>query len=468
MPKKPTLVHLDPEAVEVHPDNVRRDLGDLRPLIRSVKEVGVLVPLIVVPTDDGGHMVVAGHRRRAAAIEAERQVPCIVRHDLVGQVDQIASMLVENVHREPLSAAEEAAACEQLALLGLSNTAIARATGMSRQHVAKARTVAGSDVASTVADRYALTLDQAIVLAEFEDDSEAVKSLTVTARKDPARFPHVASRLRQDRERATERALLVEALTAEGVTVLHHVADRPEATSLRDLTDAEDGTPISPEAHAHCPGRAAVLDDWQPNGVRYYCLDPSANGHRSRHNASGRPKPTPMSDEAKAERREVTENNRAWRAAEPVRREYVRALLGRKTPPKGTLRYVTEAIAGEPDRVGDGKEALLAELVGVESTGHRRSIGAALVADATDARLPLVLLAQVATDCEQRMDVYVWRHPRTYPEAGRYLAYLASTGYGLSEIEQRVVDEVMADAEATDAHPDVSGEALDDDEEEAA
>lgn len=457
MSKKPTLVTLNPEAIDVHPDNVRRDLGDLRALTRSVKEVGVLVPLVVVPTDDGGHMVVAGHRRRAAAITAERQVPCIVRHDLAGQVEQIASMVVENVHREALSTAEEAAACEQLAMLGLSDAAIARATGLSRQHVVKNRKVAASDVASAVADRHNLTLDQALVLAEFEDDREAVKALRVAARTDPARFPHVASRLRQDRERDNERLLLVEALTAEGVTILDRASDKATAVSLRDLTDADDGTPISPEAHAECPGRAAVLDDWEPNGVRYYCLDPSAHGHRNRNRPSEKPKPTPMSDEAKAERKEVIENNRAWRAAEPVRREYVQALLARKKAPTGTLRFVTEAIAADPDRVGDGKDTMLAELVGVAlPAGYGRRIGAALAAEATDARLPLVLLAQVAADCEQRMDVHVWRRPRTYPEFARYLAFLASTGYGLADIEQHVVDEVMGDGEA-----DASREPLD-------
>lgn len=446
MTKKPTLADLSLDALEVHPDNVRRDLGDRRALVRSIKEVGVVVPLIVVPNGSGKHTIIAGERRYWSAIDAEQdKVPCIVRHDLEGQTEQIAAMIIENVHRQPLSTGEEAAAYEQLAGLGLSDTKIAKATGMSRKHVAKARKVAASEVAKAAADRHNLTLDQALALAEFEDDADAVNALTVTARQDPARFAHVASRLRQDRDRAAQVAAAVEALAEQGYTVMERASEHSGAVALRDLTDSDDGAPIAPEDHAECPGRAAVVDDWDPEHPRHFCLDPDGNGHRSRHNRTTTPERTPMSDEAKAERREVVENNKAWRAAEPVRREYVTALLGRKKAPSGTLRFVTEAIVGDPERVGDGKEHLVAELLGVEApSSYGRSLGPSEAARSADARLPLVLLAQVAADSEQHMGVHTWR--RRDPRAARYLSFLASTGYGLSEIEQRVVDDAADDS----------------------
>jgi ParB family chromosome partitioning protein len=171
--------------------------------------------------------------------------------------------------------------------------------------------------------------------------------------------------------------------------------------------------------------------------------------HRPGHQRPPRPVrgkratgPHPLSDDEKAKRREVIENNKAWRAAEPVRRDFIRSVLARKTPPKGTLRYVTEQIVGNPDRVGHGKEDLLADLLGTEAGhGYRRTVGSALLAHVTDARLPLALLAQVAADIEQGTDVHCWRNPTT--DVAHWLQFLAGTGYTLSEIEQHVVDAVI-------------------------
>lgn len=130
-----------------------------------------------------------------------------------------------------------------------------------------------------------------------------------------------------------------------------------------------------------------------------------------------------------------------------MRREYLRGVLARKTAPKCTLRYAVGEVLAAPGRVGDGKDEILAELVGVEGgNGRTWRLGAAQAPKATESRLPLVLLAQVAADREQTMDVQTWRRPD--PAAARYLSFLASTGYQLSEIEQQVVSEGMADHEA--------------------
>jgi ParB family chromosome partitioning protein len=441
MPRKPALVDLDPRTITVHPLNVRRQLGDLRPLTRSVKERGVRVPLIVVPDGDG-HLLIAGHRRRQAALNAEAAtVPCVVRHDIEGDADAIADMLIENGNREPLTAAEESAAYEQLSVLGLSDAEIARRTGVSPKYVKKARTVAGSEVATAVTERYDLTLDQALVIVEFEDDPAAVRDLTVTARKDPGRFLHLASRFRQDRQAAQEHAAAVNALRDAGVEVLDARGDRG-AVSLRDLTDTDDGSPITVKAHAKCPGHVAFVPQHRPDEPEFFCTDPATNGHRDRYATSGRPAPTPLNDDEKAKRREVIENNKAWRAAEPVRRDFIRTVLARKTPPKCTLRFVTERIVGSPDRVGNGKDDLLADLLATETgNGYGRTVGSALLAHVTDARLPLALLAQVAADIEQGTDVHCWRNPTS--DVAGWLQFLASAGYTLSDIEQFVIDRVI-------------------------
>jgi ParB family chromosome partitioning protein len=197
-----------------------------------------------------------------------------------------------------------------------------------------------------------------------------------------------------------------------------------------------------------------VVDDYDPKRVTYFCVDPAAHGHKSRWGGSTSTASAPtvvngkMTEEAKAARREVIDNNKAWRAAEPVRREYIRNLLARKTPPKGALRFVTAEIVGAPDLVGDGKDELLADLLSkpTPTQSWGRAVGAAAVANATEARLPLLLLAQVAADREQTMNESTWRS--VHSNAARWLAFLAATGYTLAPVEQKVVDAAAADPDA--------------------
>lgn len=149
-----------------------------------------------------------------------------------------------------------------------------------------------------------------------------------------------------------------------------------------------------------------------------------------------------MTDEQKAERRRVVTNNKAWEVATPVRRQYVTALLARRSVPKGTLRYVTEVIMTDPGGVAAGSGDRVASLLGkdtIHPEAWNRSAAIALARDATDARLPLVLLAQVAASVEARFgERQGWRHPT--PALVDYLRFLATCGYGLSAVEHEVAN----------------------------
>jgi len=229
------LVWRRPADLAAHPLNVRHDLGDLTGLVKTIRTVGVLQPFVIVPTPDG-EKVLAGHRRLAAAVEAGTElVPCYVRPDLADDVAQVTAMLVENGQRRDLSVTEEAQGYQQLAAFELSATQIAKATGQKVGHIKSALAVAGSDVAIAVTDRYDLTLDQAATLAEFADDTEAVKALTVTAKRDPRGWDHEVSRLRQDRADTQAVAELAAQLTEAGVTVMDRNDAENTAVSLSDL-----------------------------------------------------------------------------------------------------------------------------------------------------------------------------------------------------------------------------------------
>jgi hypothetical protein len=106
------------------------------------------------------------------------------------------------------------------------------------------------------------------------------------------------------------------------------------------------------------------------------------------------------------------------------------------------LRFAVSEVLADPDRIGDGKDAMLADLLRKpEPRGWGRSVGAAIAAEVTEARLPLVLLAQIAADREQTMSEATWRTANG--SAARWFVFLASTGYTLADIEQRVVNDAQ-------------------------
>ena len=138
-----SLSIIEIERIKPHAANVRRDLGDLAELAASIKAQGLLQPLTVAPSDDD-YLVIAGHRRLAAAQQAGlATVPCIIRSDLSTQKAQIEAMLVENLQRSDLTVMEEADAYAQLELLGVKEAGIAKATGRSKATVHQRLLLAG-------------------------------------------------------------------------------------------------------------------------------------------------------------------------------------------------------------------------------------------------------------------------------------------------------------------------------------
>ena len=124
-------------AVAPHPDNVRQHLGDLTELVRSIKSHGVLQPLLVLPADDKGvHLVVAGHRRLAAATRAGvERVPIVVRD--LDRAAVIEAMLIENGHRSDLNVREEVDAIATLISIdtGVTPAKLSKRIGKSQRWV---------------------------------------------------------------------------------------------------------------------------------------------------------------------------------------------------------------------------------------------------------------------------------------------------------------------------------------------
>jgi ParB family transcriptional regulator, chromosome partitioning protein len=132
------------DRLEPNPQQPRVDLGDLEELVASIKERGVLEPLLVRPSQVGGRfMIISGERRFRAAREAGlREVPCIELNVDDRAVAEIA--LIENLQRKDLTPYEESEGL--LALkerFGYTHEDIAKKIGKSRSSVTESLIIAG-------------------------------------------------------------------------------------------------------------------------------------------------------------------------------------------------------------------------------------------------------------------------------------------------------------------------------------
>lgn len=132
--EKSAVVLIPADQLCPHPDNPRKNLGNLTELADSIKANGILQNLTIVPKAEGGYTVVIGHRRLAAAKLAGLEVlPCIIADmDLRTQVQ---TMLTENIQRSDLSVYEQAQGFQMMLNLGDSIDEIARKSGFSQTTV---------------------------------------------------------------------------------------------------------------------------------------------------------------------------------------------------------------------------------------------------------------------------------------------------------------------------------------------
>lgn len=125
-------------AIAPNPKQPRTHFDDeaLAGLAASIREVGILQPLVVRRTNDGRYEVIAGERRlRAAKAAGLPTVPVVLRDS--GDEELLRDALIENIHREDLNPIEQAEAFKALlGELGLKQEELADRVGVSRSHIA--------------------------------------------------------------------------------------------------------------------------------------------------------------------------------------------------------------------------------------------------------------------------------------------------------------------------------------------
>lgn len=132
------LVPVRLTSIEPDPNNPRQKVGSVSELAASIKEHGLLQPIVVEPIEDGRrYRIIAGHRRfLACQALSHSTVNCIVR--TVDQQQRLALQIIENIHRENLKPVDEARAIRRLKdEFNLAHDALAERLGKSKAWVSQ-------------------------------------------------------------------------------------------------------------------------------------------------------------------------------------------------------------------------------------------------------------------------------------------------------------------------------------------
>lgn len=128
---------IDISLIDRNPNQPRKNFNEsaLRELSESIAMYGVLQPLLLVKSEGGRYMIIAGERRYRASLKAGlAKVPAIVREFTPQQVQEIS--LIENLQREDLNAIEAAMGMRELMdNHGLTQDDVAKCIGKSRPYV---------------------------------------------------------------------------------------------------------------------------------------------------------------------------------------------------------------------------------------------------------------------------------------------------------------------------------------------
>lgn len=137
------LIYIPAEQIHEHPDNPRKNLGDLEELSESIKKKGIMQNLTVMighwdekgKWQQDGYTLLIGHRRFAAGkMAAVSEYPCRVI-EKIDYKDQIGIMMEENMQRNDLTIWEEANGFQMMLDLGDTEEQIAEKTGFSKSTI---------------------------------------------------------------------------------------------------------------------------------------------------------------------------------------------------------------------------------------------------------------------------------------------------------------------------------------------
>lgn len=185
--EKKEIIYINVDEIYPHPDNPRKNIGDISELVESIKKNGIMQNLTVVPGHHitsatgniekewsaSGYTLIIGHRRCAAAKQAGlTELPCVVVTDM-DEKAQFSTMLEENMQRSDLTIYEQAQGFQMMLDLGDTESEIAEKTGFSKTTIRHRLNIAklDKDIVKTKEDdeSFQLSLKDLYELEKVDD-----------------------------------------------------------------------------------------------------------------------------------------------------------------------------------------------------------------------------------------------------------------------------------------------------------
>lgn len=234
----------DLSRINPNPYNVRDDAVADDELVESVRENGLVEPLIVAPAiledgerrkGSGDHDLVAGHRRLNALDRIEATTaPVIIRYDLDTRAKQVETMIIENDRRRGLNPIEQAKGYKQLTLFGATQAAVAKRVGVDAKTVgARLKLLKLNDNVQHRVNDGQITIDDAIAVASLPS-AEQTKVAKAGAGYG---FKYELEAAQRRVKKGAETDARIAVLKAAGVPERKFAAGK----SLYNLSDADDG-----------------------------------------------------------------------------------------------------------------------------------------------------------------------------------------------------------------------------------
>lgn len=428
------------DHIDSHPDNPRKDLGDITELAASIQEQGVLEPVLLVPGETGSgkfpprYTVIAGHRRTAAArLAGVTTVPAIIREGM-SEADQVEVMLVENLHRSDLTVFEEAHGMRALFDLGAKRSAIARRTGRALDTVGKRLRLANlPEAAESAVTNRTMTIDEALTLADIAGRDKGVYDDLIVKLDAGELKGWAITHALDDLTRADSNKEWMEYIDSTGVDQVS-VDVRRTATNIENLA-------LKLDDHMDCPGAAVYVSTWQyipkKKQTEWLCTD-AATHHADaweKLQAKNTVAYGGVSDEEREAREQL--NNDLIAAAE-ARWSWICHLLTTTGPDRATQRsMIVSAVvdhATDPGGSDLGEVATLPENI---TWPNEPALALALtIVPAVDECVP-------SSDWEYRSTLAA-RHPSEETTRAhavmKWLGVLEAAGYTLTGVEETTRD----------------------------
>lgn len=224
-----------------HPDNPRKNIGDVTELAESVKARGILQNLTVVPAENGLYTVVIGHRRLAAAKQAGlTEVPCAVVD--MDYKTQLSTMLLENMQRSDLTVYEQAQGMQMMFNLGVPVAEIVEKTGFAETTVRKRLKIATlpTEQMQQAVERGG-KLEDYVQIADIKNEKERRELLKVVGTRE---FEFSLTRAKRQQIEAEKTPLVKAALKSIGAKAVKGqiYSTAYERVEQCAITDWKEGT----------------------------------------------------------------------------------------------------------------------------------------------------------------------------------------------------------------------------------